>query len=292
RGKEHHGVRDVLRGTQAPHGDPVHQRSLPFLSVPSPLPFRGRVGRTKPGATLLTVIPNGPSSCASCRVKPTTACFAEQYAWMPVSEEARPAPELMLIIRPLPACFMPAATARLSVKAVPMLTAKIRSQSASGTSSMGRICCSATPPALLTSTSTAPAVVRSICAIHAAAAARSVRSSTSVSTPAPAVSASSAAERSQPNTHAPSCAKVSAMHRPNPCPAPLTTTVFPSNRIRIGRTLLYREPVIVGFMILFAKTHSAAESELYQSEGAKRQTNRSERSPQNASMAALFRAAE
>src|SRR6202030_1206791 len=26
------------------------------------------------------------------------------------------------------------------------------------------------------------------------------------------------------------------MHRPNPCPAPLTTTVLPSNRIRIGPT--------------------------------------------------------
>jgi hypothetical protein len=43
-GKEHHGIRDVLRGTQALHGDPFHQRSLPFLSVASPLPFRGRVG--------------------------------------------------------------------------------------------------------------------------------------------------------------------------------------------------------------------------------------------------------
>src|SRR5262245_44944523 len=55
-----------------------------------------------------------------------------------------------------------------------------------------------------TSTSTAPPVVRSICAIHAAAAARSVRSSTSVSPPVLAVSASSAADRSQPNTRAPS----------------------------------------------------------------------------------------
>jgi hypothetical protein len=58
---------------------------------------------------------------------------------------------------PRPAArFMPAATARLNVKAAPMLTAKIRSQSASGTSSTGRISCPATPPALLTSTSIAP----------------------------------------------------------------------------------------------------------------------------------------
>ena len=74
----------------------------------------------------------------------------------------------MLIMRPPPACFMTAATARLNVKAAPMLTTKRRSQSASGTSSMRRICCPVTPLALLTSTSTAPPVVRSICAIHAA----------------------------------------------------------------------------------------------------------------------------
>ena len=43
-GKEHHGIRDVLRGTQALHGDPFHQSCLTFLSVPSPLPLRGRVG--------------------------------------------------------------------------------------------------------------------------------------------------------------------------------------------------------------------------------------------------------
>jgi Protein of unknown function (DUF3489) len=47
-------------------------------------------------------------------------------------------------------------------------------------------------------------VVCSIRAIHAAAATRSLRSSTSVSTPAVAVSASSAVDRSQPNTRAPS----------------------------------------------------------------------------------------
>src|SRR5215472_10462015 len=86
-------------------------RSTNALCPSSPYPAHclseAALERTKPGATLLTVIPNGPSSCPSCRVKPTTACFAEQYAWMPVSEGPRPAPELMLIIRPLPARFMP-----------------------------------------------------------------------------------------------------------------------------------------------------------------------------------------
>ena len=57
-------------------------------------------------------------------------------------------------------------------------------------------------PALSSSTSTAPLVVCSIGAIHAAATARSVRCSTCVLNPALAVSASSAAYRSQPNTRA------------------------------------------------------------------------------------------
>ena len=33
--------------------------------------------RTKPGATALQVTPNGPRSCDSCLVSPTSACFAD-----------------------------------------------------------------------------------------------------------------------------------------------------------------------------------------------------------------------
>jgi len=150
---------------------------------------------------------------------------------MPVSEACVAAPELMLTIRPAPARFIASAAARLSAKAAPTLIAKMRSQSASGTSSTGRPSCPATPPALLTSTSTAPPVAVSMPLTHSVAAARSVRSSTCVVTPAFAVSVSSAADRSQPKTRAPSPAKVAAIARPNPCPAPLTTTVLPVKSI-------------------------------------------------------------
>src|SRR4029079_14127954 len=56
--------------------------------------WRSVVGldRTNPGAMLLTVIPHGPSSCASCRVSPINAAFADAYAWMPVRLTPSPAP--------------------------------------------------------------------------------------------------------------------------------------------------------------------------------------------------------
>src|SRR5258708_522491 len=165
---------DVLRGTQPLHCDPINQRLLPFLSVPSPLPFRCRVGADETRRHGVDGDPEWPQLVRQLSRQPDHRVFVEQYAWMPVSEGPRPPPELMLTIRPLPARFMPAATARLNAKAAPMLTAKTRSQSVSRTSSSDASP-SATPPALLTSTSTAPPVVSSICAIHAAAAARSVR---------------------------------------------------------------------------------------------------------------------
>ena len=57
--------------------------------------------RTKPGATLLTVIPNGPSSCASCRVKPTTACFAEQFEAAAVAGSGLVVRQQVLALHPL-----------------------------------------------------------------------------------------------------------------------------------------------------------------------------------------------
>src|SRR5262245_25628638 len=67
--------------------------------------------RTNPGAMLLTVIPHGPSSCASCRVSPIWAAFAAAYAWIPVRLTPSPAPLEMLTIRPFPAAFIAGATA-------------------------------------------------------------------------------------------------------------------------------------------------------------------------------------
>ena len=67
--------------------------------------------RTNPGAMLLTVIPQGPSSCASWRVRPIYAAFADAYAWMPVRLTPSPAPLEMLTMRPARAAFIPGATA-------------------------------------------------------------------------------------------------------------------------------------------------------------------------------------
>lgn len=50
----------------------------------------------EPGATQLTVTPNGPS----CRASPIIAALGAAQAWMPVSVRARPAPLEMLTMRP------------------------------------------------------------------------------------------------------------------------------------------------------------------------------------------------
>ena len=86
---------------QPPRRDPLEQRALPLRRRSSPTALM-LVGfeSTKPGAMLLTVIPNGPSSCAVWRVKPIWPAFALAYAWMPVRLTLRPAPEEMLTMRP------------------------------------------------------------------------------------------------------------------------------------------------------------------------------------------------
>src|SRR6516225_7823718 len=53
-----------------------------------------------PGAMQLTVMPNGPSSFAICRVNPITPALALVYAWIPVLLTVRPAADEMLTIRP------------------------------------------------------------------------------------------------------------------------------------------------------------------------------------------------
>ena len=152
---------------------------------------------------------NGPNSCASCRVSPTTACFALQYAWMPVNDGCNPAPELMLMIRPPPARFMPGAAARHSVNAALTLMSKIMFQSSSATPpaapgparprprrcSPG--CRSAARPASRSAQSRPPAAARS-----------RKSSARTVMPPRDAVSASPSRRQSVANTCAPSRAKV------------------------------------------------------------------------------------
>ena len=148
---------------------------------------------------------------------------------MPVRLGCSPAPELMVTIRPNPARFIPGATACASRKCACRLMSTTSCQSLSGTSSSGRMTWPRTPPALDASTPTGASACFSTSAIQAFAAPGAVRSKAAVWM-APgwsAVSSSSAAERSQANTCAPSAAKDCAMARPKPWPAPVTATTAP-----------------------------------------------------------------
>src|ERR1700722_933153 len=154
---------------------------------------------------------------------------------MPVSDGCSPAPELVLMMRPPPARFIAGAAARHRVKAALTLMSNRMFQSSSETSSSGRGAWPATPPALFTSTWIGPFVCASIWPIQAAPAARSRRFTTLVvMPPSRAVSASSSAEISVAKTRAPRWAKVCAMQRPKPWPAPVTATVWPSKRMFMG----------------------------------------------------------
>ena len=75
--KNRHPAGDVLRRPGRPDGDLLEQRLLALAPVAVPLRWAVGLESTKPGAMQLTVIPNGPSSCASCRVKPICAALAE-----------------------------------------------------------------------------------------------------------------------------------------------------------------------------------------------------------------------
>ena len=85
----------------------------------------------------LTVMPNGPSSCAICRVNPIWPALALAYAWIPVRLTVRPAPEEMLTIRPQPRSFMPGTTARVHRNVLVRFASTTACQSWSVTSSSG-----------------------------------------------------------------------------------------------------------------------------------------------------------
>src|SRR5579859_3511963 len=154
---------------------------------------------------------------------------------MPVSEACSPAPELVLMMRPPPARFIAGAAARQRVKAAFTLMSNSMFQSSSVTSSSGFGPWPPTPPALFTSTWIGPFVCAAIGWIQAAPAARSRRFTTLVvMPPSRAVSESSSADMSVAKTRAPRWAKVCAMQRPKPWPAPVTATVWPSKRMFMG----------------------------------------------------------
>ena len=114
-------------------------RSTSALCSSSPYPAHcfsdAALERTKPGATLLTVIPNGPSSCASCRVKPTTACFAEQFEAAAVAGSGLVVRQQVLALHPLEVAAQhprPAAERRALLLAAPRAMAIERAQQRPG----------------------------------------------------------------------------------------------------------------------------------------------------------------
>src|SRR3954452_12638942 len=162
---------------------------------------------TKPGAMQLTVMPNGPSSCAVWRVKPIWPALALAYAWIPVRLTLRPAPDEMFTMRPYRRSFIPGATARVQRNVDFRFASTTACQSASETSSSGRPTWPTTPPALLTRMSTLP--------IDA------TKSATWRSAVASTVS------RAQPCTVAPCSVSAAAIALPMPCAVPVTIATRP-----------------------------------------------------------------
>src|SRR5262245_19686863 len=167
--------------------------------------------RTKPGAMQFTVIPEGPSSCAICLVKPICAAFALVYAWMPVLLTVSAAADEIVIIRPQRRSFIPGTTARVQRNAVVRFASITSRQSWSDTSSSGLPTSPQTPPALLTRMSTGPRPAK-----NSLTAAALVRSAVSLSTPC---------------TTAPLSVSAAAMPAPMPCAVPVTTAVRPARPV-------------------------------------------------------------
>src|SRR5438477_1636322 len=154
-----------------------------------------------------TVMPNGPSSCAICRVNPICAALALAYAWIPVRLTLRPAPDEMFTIDPARAAFIPGMTARVQRNALVRFASTIARHSSSLTSSRGLPTWPTTPPALLTSTSMRPS--------------RLIRLATCLGSERSAVS------RSTRWTFAPSSSSPFAIAVPIPCAVPVTSATFP-----------------------------------------------------------------
>jgi hypothetical protein len=109
------------------------------------------------------------------------------------------------------------------------LTSITRRHSSSGISVNGRISSEAYRPALLTSTSIPPHAST----VSATRRSTSASSATSAVSPTPssnAAAASSAPRRSATTMRAPSRASPSAIARPIPCAAPVTSATLPSSR--------------------------------------------------------------
>src|SRR5271157_256544 len=110
------------------------------------------------------------------------------------------------------------------------LTAKMRSNSASSISISGLLRC--VVPALLTTMSTRPKASMTVLAARSTSARFDTSAQIAMPPPPNRLAAASATSvlRSRQATRAPSRTKISAMPKPNPCPAPVTSAVLPFSR--------------------------------------------------------------
>src|SRR5262245_15631222 len=185
---------------------------------------------THPGATALTRMPSGPHSFASERVSCATAPLLVEYAaaW---TEPWNEVTEARCTIRPgVPRSTKMRAAARETANGAATFTMSTRSKSASDTS---RAASRWMIPALQTHTSRRPSA-RATSATARSAASGSARSASTTwaRRPRAAISAtvSVAAPRWTRPTSAPSRASVTAIARPIPRLAPVTSATSPTRK--------------------------------------------------------------
>src|SRR2546423_3974139 len=174
--------------------------------------------RTQPGSTALDVTPCGPPSCARPRMRPSSPALDAQYALIAGPLASTPAVELTKTQRPWDPATMSGSAARQSMNGASRLTAIVHRQT-SGSCSHTTPSAALPAPALLTSTEIGPRRARVSCTIRSHSPGP-VRSPTTYSRP---VERSSSSLRAVAITRRPRSARSSAVARPMPRPAPVTS---------------------------------------------------------------------
>src|SRR5262245_60611517 len=177
-------------------------------------------------------MPWRPHSRAAVRVSAAIAAFAALYSPRPASPRSA-ASDTMLTIRPAPRAAMCGRTAHIAhhVPLTPLV--HDRSNCASGMSSSGAR--APKPWALFTRTSTPPQRA-AVSATIRSTSARTATSTTAANASPPAAQTSATVRSarcgfsSATQTRAPSRPNASAIPRPMPCPAPVTTAILPVRR--------------------------------------------------------------
>ena len=206
--------------------------------------FASHIGATRsvsvtPGAIALQLIPNGPSSNDSLRVRAIMPPLAVAYALLLTRLKPRPAMDDTLTILPEPCCFMVGTTALVNWNVPLRLKSTRRRHSSSDSSSMGRdgLATMVLPPTAFTRMSMRPRRAQACAAIRVASPS-SVTSAGIASALPPALvmrvtsSSSRCRFKSTAKTVAPSAASNSLLARPMPLAAPVTMATCLSNRMR------------------------------------------------------------